>query len=99
MPQHETQGNESIAPGQKEAVMGRIAFGDMYLELPIDDQHTTNRKVLGVLGREIKHAHTDKPVFTFQQLADQLEYGDRQDVQNFHRELRLSDFDVQAFVA
>jgi len=51
--------------------------------------------VLGVLGRELKDEQTGKPVLTFQQVADQLGYGDRRDVQNFHRELRLSDFDVQ----
>lgn len=79
--------------------MGRLTFGDLYLELPIDDQHKANRKVLGGLGREIKERQTGKPVLTFQQLADQLEYGDRRDVQNFHRELRLSDFDVQNFVS
>lgn len=78
--------------------MGRLTLGDMYLELPVDDQHTANRKVLGVLGRELKDSTTGKPVFTFQELANQLAYGDRRDVQNFHRELRRSDFDVQAFV-
>jgi transposase-like protein len=79
--------------------MGRLRLGEMYLELPIDDQHKANRKVLGVLGREVKDGHTGKPVLTFQQLAAQLGYGDRRDVQNFHRELRQSDFDVQDFVS
>ena len=59
---------------------------------------TTTRKVLGVLGREMKDCETDKPVLTFQTLAEQLGYGDRRDVHNFHRDLRASDFDVQAFV-
>jgi len=80
-------------------VMGRLTFGDMYLELPVDDEHSANRKLLGVLGREVKDGHTGKPVLTFQQLADQLEYGDRRDVQNFHRELRLSDSDIQGFLS
>ncbi len=79
--------------------MGRLTFGDMYLELPVDGQHKANRKLLGVLGREVKDRQTDKPVFTFQQLADQLDYGDRRDVQNFHRDLRLSDCDVRSFVS
>jgi transposase-like protein len=79
--------------------MGRLKLGGMYLELPIDDQHKANRKVLGVLGREVKDEHTGKPVLTFQQLADQLGYGDRRDVQNFHRELRQSAFDVQDFIS
>ena len=78
--------------------MGQLTFGDMYIELPVDDDHNANRKVLGVLGREIKHCETGRPVFTFQQLANQLDYGDRRDVQNFHRELRVSDFDMQQFV-
>ena len=99
MPQSDRQTDDTIPPCQKQAaVMGRMTFGDMYLELPIDDQHKANRKLMSALGREIKHVPTDKPVFTFQQLADQLEYGDRRDVQNFHRDLRQSDFDVQAFV-
>ena len=79
--------------------MGRLILGDLYLELPIDNQHKANRKVLGVLGREVKDRQSGKPILTFQQLADQLDYGDRRDVQNFHRELRLSDFDVQNFVS
>lgn len=99
MQQHERQTDDTITPCQKqETVMGRITFGDMYLELPIDAQHNANRNVLGVLGREIKYSTTDTSVFTFQQLADQLGYGDRRDVQNFHRDLRMSDFDVQRFV-
>ena len=98
MRQNESQTDESNNTGQKETVMGRITFGDLYLELPIGDQHKANRKVLGVLGREIRSGQTGKPVFTFQQLADQLEYGDRRDVQNFHRDLRQSDFNVQTFV-
>ena len=79
-------------------VMGRLTLGDMVLELPVDDQHKASRKVLGVLGREVKDSETGKRIFTFHQLADQLAYGDRRDVQNFHRELRQSDLDVQAFV-
>ena len=78
--------------------MGRLTFGDMYLELPIDDDHTANRKVLGVLGREIRWADTGTPVFTFQRLADQLDYADRRNVQNFHREFTACDNDVQSFV-
>ena len=79
--------------------MGRLTFGDMVLELPVDDEHKANRKILGVLGREVKERQTGKPVLTFQQLADQLQYGDRRDVQNFHRELRLSNYDMQRFVS
>jgi len=93
-PHQSSQASEGAA-----VIMGRLRFGGMYLELPIDDDHKANRKVLGVLGREIKDVETNKPVFTFQNLADQLEYGDRRDVQNFHRELRMSDFDVQGFVS
>jgi transposase-like protein len=89
-----TDSQESTTPPR----MGRLTFGDMYLELPVDNEHKANRKVLGVLGREVKHQETGQPVFTFQQVADQLEYGDRRDVQNFHRELRLSGFDIQGFV-
>jgi len=92
------QKSETFQEPSDASTMGRLTFGDMYLELPIDDQHTTNRKVLAVLGREMKDSETGKPVFTFQQVADQLAYGDRRDVQNFHRELRQSDLDVQAFV-
>jgi transposase-like protein len=98
MPQPESQPDKSSHTGQQEPVMGRITFGDLYLELPIGGQHKANRKVLGVLGREIKSVHTGTPIFTFQQVADQLAYGDRRDVQNFHRELRQRDFDMQAFV-
>ena len=93
-PQHSENSQELM----KSPQMGRLTFGSMYLELPVDDQHKANRKVLGVLGREVKACETGRPVFTFQQVADQLAYGDRRDVQNFHRELRQSDFDVQRFV-
>jgi len=99
MQRTEQQDRERLQPSSGTPVMGRLTLGEMYLELPIDDQHKANRKVLGVLGREVKDGHTGKPVFTFQQLADQLGYGDRRDVQNFHRELRLSDCDVQGFVS
>ena len=95
----ETHDTEDSQESTNTPRMGRLTFGDLYLELPVDDQHKANRKVLGVLGREVKDGQTGKPVFTFQQLADQLDYGDRRDVQNFHRELRLSDFDVQGFVS
>lgn len=98
MQQNESQPDESITTCQKETTMGRITFGDMSLELPIDDRHKANRKVLGGLGREIKDGHPGKPVLPFQQLADQLGYGDRRDVQNFPRDLRQCDVDVQAFV-
>jgi len=94
---HQERGH--VPQPARTPVMGRLTLGNMYLELPIDEQHKANRKVLGVLGREVKDGHTDTPVFTFQQLANQLGYGDRRDVQNFHRELRLSDFDVQDFVS
>jgi hypothetical protein len=93
-----THESEALQESAKPPCMGRLTFGGMYLELPIDDQHAANRKLLGVLGREVKDSETGKRIFTFQELADQLTYGDRRDVQNFHRELRQSDFDVQAFV-
>jgi hypothetical protein len=93
------QNSEIFQEHADTPVMGRLTFGDMVLELPIGDQHKANRKVLGVLGREVKDRETGKPVLTFQQLADQGEYADRRDVQNFPRELRQSDFDMQAFVA
>ena len=94
----EQQKSETCHEPADAPVMGRLTFGGMYLELPVDDQHKANRKMLGVLGREVKDSETGKRIFTFQELADQLAYGDRRDVQNFHRELRQSDFDVQAFV-
>jgi hypothetical protein len=53
-------------------VMGRLTLGGRYLELPIDDQHKANRKVLGGLGRDVKDSETGKRIFTFQQLAEQL---------------------------
>ncbi len=28
-------------------IMGRLTLGGMVLELPVDDQHTANRKLLG----------------------------------------------------
>ena len=93
-----THTSEDVQEAAQSPGMGRLTVGDMYLELPVDDEHTVNRKVLGVLGRELKDRQTGTPVFTFQELADQLAYGDRRDVQNFHRELRQSDCDMQAFV-
>jgi transposase-like protein len=93
-----THESEDVQEAVEAPSMGRLTVGDMYLELPVDDQHTGNRKVLGVLGREVKDSQTGNPVFTFQELADQLGYGDRRDVQNFHRTFRQSDFDVQTFV-
>ncbi|MCP4400010.1 MAG: hypothetical protein GY801_22220 [bacterium] len=74
MSQNETQAEASITTCQQESVMGRITFGEMYLELPIDGQHTANRNVLGVLGREIKESDTDKPIFTFQQSGHWFRY-------------------------
>ena len=47
-PHQSSQASEGAA-----VIMGRLRFGGMYLELPIDDDHKANRKVLGVLGREI----------------------------------------------
>jgi len=99
MPHRTHQEPETCVPPSAAPVMGRLTFGEMYLELPIDGQHSANRKILGVLGREVKDAQTGKPVFTFQQLADQLAYNDRRDVQNFHREFRASGDDVQNFVS
>ncbi len=97
-PQHSMK-HQRIDEADVPPKMGRLKFGDMYLELPVDKPHDANRKVLGVIGRELKDVHTDKPLFTFQQLADQLEYGDRQDVQNFHRELRQCTFDMERFLS
>lgn len=46
-------------------IIGRLTCGNLYLELPIDAQHKANRKVLGVLGREMKDTTTGNPGFTF----------------------------------
>ena len=98
MQQTTPQPHHSIDTLRQEASLGRITVGSVYLELPVDAEHKANRTVLGVLSRELKDVQTGNPVLTFQQLADQLGYGDRRDVQNFHRELRMSDFDVPSFV-
>ncbi len=67
MPNTDHQQSETFQELSDAPVMGRLTLGEMYLELPIDDQHTANRKVLGVLGREVKDSETGKPVLTFQQ--------------------------------
>ncbi len=54
MSQNETQTDASITTCQQENIMGRLTFGEMYLELPIDGQHNANRKVLGVLEGVLK---------------------------------------------
>lgn len=96
MPHFEAQPAPLSETCPQAPLRGRLTFGDMYLELPIDEAHPANRKLLGVLGREIRDCRTGKPVLTFQQLADQLGYGDRRDVQNFHRDLRGSEYDALA---
>ncbi len=75
MPRTDPQETETLQQPASPPVMGRLTLGTMVLELPIADQHKANRKVLGVLGREVKDGHTGKPVFTFQPLAGQLGYG------------------------
>jgi len=54
-------------------------------ELP-NDEEKQNRKSLSIFLRAWCDPATGKPVFTYQQIADALGYGDRRDVHNFWRQ-------------
>ena len=84
---------------QREDKRVRLTIGDMYIELKDPENNAANRKVLSVVGRELKDVETDEPVFTFQQIADKLGYADRRNVQNFHREFRDSGEEMQQFLS
>jgi hypothetical protein len=76
----------------------RLRIGDMYIELKDPEKNAANRKVLSVVGRELKSVETGESVLTFQEIADSLGYGDRRNVQNFHREFRESGEEMQQFL-
>ena len=84
---------------QREDKTVRLTIGEIYIELKDPEKNPANRKVLSVVGRELKHVETGEPVFTFQEIADKLGYADRRNVQNFHREFRQSGEEMQQFLS
>ncbi len=60
---------------------------------------TPNRKTLSVIIRELKCIESGKPVFTFQEIADNLGYEARQNTNNFYREFQANGEDFLAFLS
>jgi len=51
-----------------------------------NDKEKQNKKSLSIFLRAWRDPQNGKPMFTYQQIADALGYGDRRDVNNFWRE-------------
>ena len=85
--------------GQREDKRVRLTIGEMYIELKDPEKNPANRKVLSIVGRELKSVETGETVLTFQEIADHLGYADRRNVQNFHREFRESGEEMQQFLS
>jgi transposase-like protein len=75
----------AILRGECSNSMISITTPDGYWELP-NDEEKQNRKSLSIFLRAWCDPATGKPVFTYQQIADALGYGDRRDVHNFWRQ-------------
>lgn len=76
----------------------RLTIGNIYIELKDHDKKNSNRKVLSILGRELKFVETNEPVLTFQEIANELGYADRRNVQNLHRKFKNSGEDFEKFL-
>ncbi len=76
-----------ISSESREEKIG-LTIGNMRLELK---DSKPNRKTLSVIVRELRFIASGEPVLTFQEIADELGYADRRNVQNFHREYKNSD--------
>jgi hypothetical protein len=63
---------------QSEDKRVRLRIGEMSIEFKDPENNAANRKVLSVVGRELRFVESGEPVFTFQEIADQLRYADRQ---------------------
>jgi transposase-like protein len=85
--------------GQSQKRKVRLTIGEMYIELKDSKTDAGNRKVLSILGRELKRVESGESVLTFQEIADSLGYADRRNVQNFHREFRESGEEMQPFLS
>jgi transposase-like protein len=75
-----------------------LTIGGMRLELN-DYDNKVNRKVLSIIGRQLKYVETGKPVYTHQAVADQIGYADRRNVQNFTHEFEECDGDLQKLIS
>jgi transposase-like protein len=89
------QEDETCSPQSQEKKIG-VTIGDMRIELK-DSQ--PNRKTLSVIIRELKCLESGKPVFTFQEIADNLGYEARQNTNNFYREFHANGEDFLAFLS
>ena len=87
--------NEEICPQPQETKIG-VTIGNMRVELK---ESPANRKTLSVLVRELKFVESGTPVLTFQEIADELGYADRRNVQNFHKEYKNSGENFQDFLS
>lgn len=74
-----------------------LTIEGMRLELN-DYDNKVNRKVLSIIGRQLKYVETGKAVFTHQAVADQLGYADRRNIQNFTHEFEECNGDFQKLV-
>ena len=88
--------NEACSSSQEKKI--RLTIGDMRIELT-DYENNVNRKVLSILGRKLSYVETGKPVFTHQEVAEQIGYADRRNVQNFAREFDECHGDLQQLVS
>lgn len=85
-------------PDEEKTV--RLTIGDRYyVELKDPEKNPANRKVLSIVGRELKRIETGESVLTFQEIAESLGYADRRNVQNFHREFKESGEEMQQFLS
>ncbi len=75
-----------------------LTIGGMRLELNEYD-NKVNRKVLSIVGRQLRYVETGKPVCTHQAVADQIGYADRRNVQNFTHEFDECKGDFQTLIS
>jgi transposase-like protein len=89
------QEDETCSPQSQEKKIG-VTIGAMRIELKASQP---NRKTLSVIIRELKCLESGKPVFTFQEIADNLGYEARQNTNNFYREFHANGEDFLAFLS
>ncbi len=85
---------ETTSPPQEKTI--GVTIQDMRIELK---DTMPNRKTLSVLIRELKDVESGKPMFTFQEIADNFGYADRRNPNNFYREFQASGEDFLDFLS
>ena len=85
---------ETTSPPQEKTI--GVTIKDMRIELK---DTMPNRKTLSVLIRELKDGESGKPIFTFQEIADNFGYADRRNPNNFYREFHASGEDFLEFLS